>query len=78
MDEARDVRSPAEQNTLPASRLFTPDQLMLRFLTPAQVQLIEEALKEVGPFGEVRLVEQKGRLRFVETLKSKDALKTGF
>ena len=76
MDEARDVRSPAEHNTLPPSRLFTPDQLMLRFLTPAQVHLIEEALKEVRPFGEVRLIMQKGRLRFIETVKSADALKT--
>ena len=50
VDEATDVRSPAEHNTLTISRLFTPDQLLLRLLTPTRVQLFEEALKEVDPF----------------------------
>ena len=44
-------------------------------LTGLQVQMIEEALEDVGEFGEVRLVVEKGRLRFVVTQKSVDALK---
>lgn len=34
--------------------------------------MIEEALRSLGPFGEVRLVVEKGRLRFVVTSKSYD------
>lgn len=44
-------------------------------LTGDQVRMIEEALESVGEFGEVRLVVEKGRLRFIVTQKSVDALK---
>lgn len=44
-------------------------------LSVEQVRMIEEALDSVGDFGEVRLVVEKGRLRFVVTQKSIDALK---
>jgi hypothetical protein len=46
----------------------------LRFLSASQIQMIDEALSAVGEFGEVRLVVQKGLLRFVVTQKSHDAL----
>jgi hypothetical protein len=45
-----------------------------RFLTQRQISMIDEALASVGDFGEVRLVVQKGRLRFLVTQKSYDAL----
>lgn len=45
------------------------------FLNPHQIQMIDEALRSVGEFGEVRLVVEKGRLRFVITQKSYDTLK---
>ena len=48
---------------------------LLRFLSPSQVAMIDEALSALGEFGEVRLVVEKGRLRFVVTQSSHDALK---
>ena len=47
----------------------------MKFLDPAQVEMIDEALAALGEFGEVRLVVEKGRLRFVITQNSHDALK---
>ena len=46
-----------------------------RFLTPYQVAMIDEALVALGDYGEVRLVVEKGRLRYLVTQKSFDALK---
>jgi hypothetical protein len=37
--------------------------------------MIDEAIGSVGEYGEVRLVVEKGRLRFLITQKSYDALK---
>jgi hypothetical protein len=37
--------------------------------------MIDEALCSLGDYGEVRLVVEKGRLRFLVTQKSYDALK---
>ncbi len=51
-------------------KLHTPT-----FLNPRQVAMIEEALSALGEFGEVRLIVEKGRLRFLITQKSIDALK---
>ena len=45
------------------------------FLQPHQIAMIDEALRSLGQFGEVRLIVEKGRLRFVVTQKSFDALK---
>jgi hypothetical protein len=44
-------------------------------LDQEQVVMIEEALESVGEYGEVRLIVEKGRLRFLVTQKSYDALK---
>jgi hypothetical protein len=43
-------------------------------LPPSQVQMIQEALMAVGDFGEVRLVVEKGRIRYIIIQKSLDAL----
>jgi hypothetical protein len=45
-----------------------------RFLTPRQIKMIDQALHKIGLYGEVRLVVERGRLRFVVTLTSHDAL----
>lgn len=45
------------------------------FLTPQMVAMIDEALCSLGDYGELRLVVEKGRLRFIVTNKSFDALK---
>jgi hypothetical protein len=39
-------------------------------LRSQDIAAIEQALKKVGAFGEVHLVIERGRLRFVRTLKS--------
>jgi len=51
------------------------DQGLLSFLDQRQVTMIDEALAALGEFGELRLVVEKGRLRFIITQKSFDALK---
>jgi hypothetical protein len=45
-----------------------------RFLAPRQIEMIDAALCEVGAYGEVKLVVEKSRLRFVVTQTSHDAL----
>ena len=51
------------------------ESIPLNCLQPEQIAMIDEALSSLGDFGEVRLVVDKGRLRFVITHKSFDALK---
>ena len=51
------------------------DKSLLSFLDQRQVTMIDEALSALGEFGELRLVVEKGRLRFIITQKSFDALK---
>lgn len=46
-----------------------------RFLKQSQIAMIDEALCSLGEFGEVRLVVEKGRLRFLITQKSFDTFK---
>lgn len=53
-----------------SGELFT-----LKILEPQQVTMIDEALHSIGEFGEVRLVVEKGRLRFLITNRSFDVLK---
>jgi len=36
----------------------------LKVLTPWQIQKIGDALAGLGPFGEIRLIKNKGELRF--------------
>jgi hypothetical protein len=51
-----------------------------RFLDSDQIAMIDEALSSLGEYGEVRLIVEKGRLRFLVTQKSFDTfkLKPGF
>jgi hypothetical protein len=46
----------------------------LKFLTSRQIQQIDEALARVGPFAEVRLVKNRGKLRFIQKLESESLL----
>jgi hypothetical protein len=54
-------------------RLLRP----LKVLTPEQVAEIDRALEEVGPFGEVRLVKAKGKVRFIQRLESRELPRGG-
>ena len=51
------------------------DKESLSFLDQKQVIMIDEALAALGEYGELRLIIEKGRLRFIVTQKSFDALK---
>jgi hypothetical protein len=51
-------------------RSYTPKNIELH-----QVTMIDEALGALGDYGEIRLIVEKGRLRFLVTQKSYDALK---
>ena len=51
------------------------DKGLLSFLDQRQVTMIDEALSALGEYGELRLIVEKGRLRFIVTQKSFDALK---
>jgi hypothetical protein len=44
-------------------------------LTLDQIAMINESLSSVGEYGEVRLVIEKGQIRFIEVVQSHDALK---
>ncbi len=44
-------------------------------LEPQQIAMIEEALTVLGDYGEVRLIVEMGRLRFLVTQASYDVLK---
>ena len=57
------------------SQSYTPDGKPLKFLGRPQIEMIDEALSALGPYGEVHLILEKGRLRFVVTKNSHDALK---
>jgi hypothetical protein len=45
----------------------------LRMLTAEQIQRIDDALFELGPFSEVRIIKAKGRVRFIQCVESFDA-----
>ena len=49
--------------------------LGLRFLKANQVRMIDEALSQLGEFGQVHLVVERGQLRFLVTEKSFDVFK---
>jgi hypothetical protein len=51
------------------------EQGSLSFLELDQVLMIDEALSTLGDYGEIKLIVEKGRLRFIVTQKSFDALK---
>jgi hypothetical protein len=61
----------------------TPEEYMgeavnrccLKFLQPRQIFMLDEALASLGEYGEVRLVVNKGHLRFLSIEKSYDAVK---
>lgn len=47
------------------------------FLTRQTVRQVDEALCRLGPYGEVRLVVMKGRLRFIQTVRSEEVTAAG-
>ncbi len=46
----------------------------LLVLTALQVEQIDRALASLGPYAEVRLIKNKGKLRFIQKLDSETAI----
>ena len=63
------------QMTETSSSVLIQASNSLKFLSDSQARMIDEALTAVGEFGEVRLVVQKGRIRYVVIEKRHHALK---
>jgi hypothetical protein len=52
--------------TLPVLKLGRP----LGVLKSEHIRQIDDALAELGPFGEVRIIKQRGKLRFIQKVES--------
>jgi len=63
------------ENSNPSVRKPINNSCASKILQPVQVEIIEQALQQVGEYGEVRLVVEKGKLRYIEVAKSMDVLK---
>lgn len=63
----RRSRPPPEQMPQRAS---APILNPLRFLTPPQLKQIDLALEDIGADGEVRLIVQQGRMRFIAKMRT--------
>jgi hypothetical protein len=59
------MRQSVDRSHNPKARAEKPPPV-----TPELIARLEEALGSVGAFGEVRLVVLKGRVRFIETVRS--------
>ncbi len=62
----------SESVTAPTRIISLPGDRPLHSLSMHQVYTIDEALMAVGPFGEVRLIKNRGKLRFIQTVRSED------
>ena len=60
------TKLPAADNP---SRTLTLDR-PLKFLTSREIQQIDDTLASLGAFGEVRLIKERGKLRFIQKLES--------
>ena len=47
-----------------------PDSPLLKILQPGDLAAIDQALARIGMYGEVHLVVEKGRLRYIRTVRS--------
>jgi hypothetical protein len=65
----------AEEALKPRKVSSSGESYTLQCIDWRQISMVDQALKSLGEFGEVRLIVEKGRLRFVVTQKSYDALK---
>ena len=66
------------ENSNPVIQKAAVNSRPTKMLQTFQIELIENALQQIGDYGEVRLVVEKGRLRYIEVAKSMDVLKLQF
>ena len=63
---------------LPVSEEIQPDEYSvlldcpLEVLSPHQIVQIDRALAKLGPFSEVRLIKNRGKLRFIQMVESEE------
>jgi hypothetical protein len=65
---------PGKQTTKSDDTLTLALDRSLKVLTPEQIQKIDDALAGLGPFGEIRLIKNKGKLRFIQKVESESIL----
>jgi hypothetical protein len=58
------------KDTEPLNRIPLPSNLILQKLTLEQVKRIDEMLDEVGEYGEVHIIVQRGELRYINKVES--------
>jgi hypothetical protein len=58
----------ASRETLPVLTLARS----LSVLKLEHIRQIDDALAELGPFGEVRIIKQRGKLRFIQKVESEN------
>ena len=56
------------RETLPVLKVDRP----LSVLKLEHIRQIDDALAELGPFGEVRIIKQRGKLRFIQKVESEN------
>ena len=56
------------RETLPVLTVDRP----LRVLKREHIRQIDDALAKLGPFGEVRIIKQRGKLRFIQKVESEN------
>jgi len=66
VDGTPDGKHTLETRAAPSLSLFG----RLQCLSARHISAIDEALVAIGDYGEVRLIKTRGRLRFIQTLKS--------
>ena len=59
----------AEDTSREALPVLTLDR-SLSVLKLEHIRQIDDALAELGPFGEVRIIKQRGKLRFIQKVGS--------
>lgn len=67
------IIEPSGKMAVPSQKaVLSPLDRPLKFLSLRDMYAIDEALAAIGAYGEVRLVKNRGRLRFIQTVKSED------
>jgi hypothetical protein len=66
MEVRTEMAEDKSSETLPILTLDRP----LSVLKSEHIRQIDDALAELGPFGEVRVIKQRGKLRFIQKVES--------
>ena len=70
MEVRTEMAEDKSSETLPILTLDRP----LSVLKFEHIKQIDDALAELGPFGEVRIIKQRGKLRFIQKVESESIM----